>query len=153
MNSALSAPHPGTQAASRRTLAWLLVALIVGSAMFGGVVWSAATSALHQVGQTGPVSARYYLALFDRDYARAYNALDYGATIAGQRVDARSFASLARFVDRRDGVVRGFAIDGEDSNSASRVTVTVYRPSGSYTVHLQLTGSGADQRIMSADRL
>ncbi len=152
MNTALSTPHPSSVTASRRTLAWLLAALIVGSALFGGLVWGTATSALQRVERTGPVSARFYLALFDRDYDRAYGALEPGATIAGHRVDARSFASLARAIDRRDGAVRGFEIDGAD-NGASRVTLTVYRASGTYTVHLRLTGSGAAQKISSTDRL
>jgi len=133
-------------------VAWLLLALIVGSAMLGASVWHAAASVLQRVEQIGPVSARYYLALFDRDYARAYTALDRHATIAGQQVDARSFAALARAVDRRDGAVRGFVI-GSTGDGSSRLTLTVYRPSESCTVHLKLTGSGAAQRISSADRL
>lgn len=135
-----------------RTWFWVLLAGLCGLFLFGGVVFAAASSALNHVKQSGPIPARYYLAFIDRDYTRAYGYLDRATTVEGHQVSAHSFATLATAADRREGQVLGFVIAPATGDS-SRVTLTVHRLFGEYTIHLSLRHNGAAERIVSADGL
>lgn len=131
---------------------WLILALVGGLIVLGVAVFFAASSALNTIKQTGPIPTRYYLAIIDRNYARAYTDLDSGATIAGRRVDERAFITLATRLDQRDGPVHGAVIEN-GGDASSRVTLNVQRNSGSYTVHLLLRQEGGTEKIVSADRI
>jgi hypothetical protein len=139
---------------SRRTL-WIILGVVGGLIVIAGLAFSLLVitgvfTALNVIKQTGPIPARYYLAIIDQDYAQAYSYVDSNATINGQQVDQQAFTNLATAADHQNGRVTGFDLKG-DENDPSHMTVTVSRGTQSYDVHLLLKQENGAWKIISAD--
>ena len=139
---------------SRRSL-WIAVgvAVLLSIITFGVIVTLAVAFSLNaffsRTDSPISVTANYYLALQNQDYAQAHRDLDSNATVNGHRVDQQIFSNLAHKAVIQDGPVYGYSI--EVNGDASHPVVTVHRTGRTYDVHLQLKQEGNAWKIVSID--
>lgn len=99
-----------------------------------------------------PVTAHYYEAIRNQNYAAAYTDLDEQATLNGRSIDKQSFIKLAMDIDTQRGRLDSYGIL-KQSNDASQYSASLRRGDQAYTVHLQLRQVGNRWRIISLDGL
>ena len=98
------------------------------------------------------VTAHYYEAIRNQNYAAAYTDLDDHATLNGQSFDEQSFIRLATEADAQRGSLVSYGILKQASD-ASRFNASLWRGDRSYTVHIQLRQVGDRWKIISLDDL
>lgn len=96
----------------------------------------------------------YYTAIQGQDYTTAYSYLDSNLTTpSGTPVTQNLFATAAQSRDSSLGKVTNFTATA-DSTDPTKVTITVTRGSGApYTVHMQLSDTSGEWKIVSYDNI
>lgn len=98
------------------------------------------------------VTAHYYEAIRNQNYAAAYTDLDEQATLNGQPIDEQTFIQQASQVDTQRGRLDSYGIFKE-SDDASQYTVSLRRGTNAYSVNLKLRQVGNRWKIVSLDGL
>ena len=96
------------------------------------------------------VTAHYYEAIRNQNYAAAYTDLDDHATLNGQSFDEESFIRLATEADTQRGPLVSYGIL-KQADDVNRFNASLWRGDQSYTVHIQLQQVGDRWKIISLD--
>lgn len=98
------------------------------------------------------VTAHYYEAIRNQNYAAAYTDLDEQATVDGRAIDEAAFIKLANEIDSQRGRLDSYGIFKE-SDDASQYTASLRRGANAYSVNLKLRQVGNRWKIISLDGL
>lgn len=98
------------------------------------------------------VTAHYYEAIRNQNYAAAYSDLDEQATVNGQTLDEQTFIQRATQIDSQRGRLDSYGIFKE-SDDASQYTASLRRGANAYSVNLKLRQVGNRWKIISVDGL
>ncbi len=98
------------------------------------------------------VTAHYFEAIRNQNYAAAYTDLDEQATVNGQPIDEPAFIQQATQIDAQRGRLDSYGVFNA-ADDASQYTATLRRGANAYSVNLKLRQAGNRWKIISLDGL